>query len=87
MCLRSILPKHVENDGFIDSTQRKKICFAPNFAEILYNPSSIKGNSCEGLTVACPHLFEWQNLKTTTSFLPWSDQTHEKKGSKENLST
>ena len=35
-----------ENDDFIDATQRKKIGFAPNLAKMLYNPSSIKGNSC-----------------------------------------
>jgi hypothetical protein len=86
MCLRSIPPKHVENDGFIDSTQRKKISFAPNLAEILYNLSSIKGNSCERLTVACPHLLEWQNLKTV-SFPHIGAIKHGKKGFKENLST
>jgi hypothetical protein len=35
--------KHVEYDGFIPSTQRKKVGFMPNLAEMLYNTSPIKG--------------------------------------------
>jgi hypothetical protein len=64
MCLRSIPPKHVENDGVIDSTQRKKSGFAQvgrNALQSILN----QGKILRGLTVACPHLFEWQNPKHT----------------------
>ena len=35
--------KHVENDGFIESTQRKKVGFESNLAEMLYDASPISG--------------------------------------------
>jgi hypothetical protein len=35
--------KHVEYDGFIPSTQQKKVGFVLNLAEMLYNTSPIKG--------------------------------------------
>ena len=40
--MRRFSQKHVENDGFMDSTQRKKVGFESYLAEMLYITSSMK---------------------------------------------
>src|SRR5271156_6195041 len=70
--------KKRENDGFIDATQRKKIGFAPNLAKMLYNPSSIKGNSCGAYCCLSASLRVAKSQNTT--FPPiGAIQTHGKK--------
>ena len=75
-----------ENDGFIDATQREKIGFAPNLAKMLYNPSSIKENSCGAY---CRLSASLRVVKSQNSpFPPIGAIKHmEKKGTKKNLST
>jgi hypothetical protein len=41
-------PKHVENDSFVDPTQRKETRFEPNLAYMLYNTFPMWRKSFEG---------------------------------------
>jgi len=63
MFLRSIPPKHVKMMILLMQLSEKRLVLRP----IWQKCSTIHLQSREilaGLTVACPHLFAWQNLKT-----------------------
>jgi hypothetical protein len=68
--------QHVENDGFIDPTQRKKVGFEPNLAQMLYITSSMKRNYCGAYCCLYTSYSNIKNLKSTP--IPLLGIKHEK---------